>query len=72
MKWFLLFLVSSGATIVRVIHSECHKIEEAMQSMIDLTDGKYITHSLIYNPIFNTCDVVITFDTNPMFRSSDR
>jgi len=72
MKWFLLFIAWTSATIVRVIHCKCHNIEEAMQSMIDLTDGHYITHSLIYDPTFDTCDVVITFDTKPTCRSYRR
>ena len=65
MKWFFMVLALVNATTVKVIQSKCSKLEEHMQSALDEADGKYITHSLIYNQLWGTCDVAITFESAP-------
>lgn len=65
MKLIWLLLASACATIVKVIHCKCTEVEDTMQSTIDMTEGRYITHSFIYNPLLGTCDVAITFKPTP-------
>ena len=63
MKWFLLFLTFVNASRVKVIHCNCNKLEEYMQSALDESYERYITHSLIYNQLLNTCVAAITFES---------
>ena len=65
MKWFVLWLASASGTIVKVIQCKCNKMEESIQSILDMMDGKYLAHSVIYNQMSGTCDAVITFESPP-------
>jgi mRNA-degrading endonuclease YafQ of YafQ-DinJ toxin-antitoxin module len=68
MKWFLFYVVSVSATIVKVIICRCDKVEQKMQSLIDFVEHNkthsihYKSHSLTYNSM-GYCMTAITFDT---------
>ena len=66
MRWFLLFIVSASATIVKVITCRCDKLEQKMQNLIDAVENKtelihYKSHSLTYNSM-GYCTTAITFE----------
>ena len=69
MKWFLLYIMSVSATIVKVLNCRCTKVEEKMQRVIDYVENNkthvihYKSHSLTYNFALRECIAVITFES---------
>jgi hypothetical protein len=69
MKWFLLYIMSVSATIVKVFHCRCTKVEQKLQNIIDYVENNkthvihYKSHSLTYNFALRECIAVVTFES---------